>query len=84
MSVRFFAFVSAVVGAIVMVAAVPLQAVGLVQMYQLHRNQNWLNGHGGMPPATAIAGTVLLSVGILLLLIAAALAIFSNKREQYW
>jgi cation transporter-like permease len=78
------AFVAAVVGAIVMVAAIPLQAVGLAQMYELHRNQDWLNGQGGMPPAAAIAGTVLGSVGVLLLLIAVALAIYSKRPEQYW
>jgi len=78
------AFVAAVVGAIMMVAAIPLQAIGLTQMYELQRNQSWLNGEGGMPPATAIAGTVLGSVGILLLLIAVALAIYSKRPEQYW
>jgi hypothetical protein len=78
------AFVAAVVGAIVMVAAIPLQAVGLAQMYQLHRYQGWQNGQGGMPPATAIAGIVLGSIGVLLLLVSLALVIYSRRPEQYW
>jgi hypothetical protein len=84
MKLEFWAFMAAVAGAIVMVAAIPLQAVGLAQTYELHRNQSWLNGQGGMPPATAIAGIVLSSVGVLLLLTAVALTLYSKRPEQYW
>jgi len=77
-----WAIVSAIVGALCGIAAVPLGVIGLNQQYDWARNAHWANQGVGMPPGATIAAAVLTTVSIILISLAIALGIYALRSAR--
>jgi hypothetical protein len=77
-----WAIVSAVVGALCGVAALPLGVIGLNQQYDFARNVSWLNQAGGLPPGATIAAAVLTTVSVIFISVAIALGIYALRSAR--
>ena len=74
-----WAIVSAVLGALCGVAALPLGVIGLNQQYDFARNVSWLNQAGGLPPGATISAAVLTTVSVIFISVAIALGIHALR-----
>lgn len=77
-----WAIVSAVVGALSGIAAVPLGVIGINQQYDWARNAHWANQGVGMPPGATIAAAVLTTVSIIFISLAIALGIYALRSAR--
>jgi hypothetical protein len=80
--VASWAIVSAVVGALCGVAALPLGVIDLNQQYDFARNVSWLNQAGGLPPGATIAAAVLTTVSVIFISVAIALGIHALRSAR--